>query len=165
LLNFQSARNATKTVPLRPSRLPDSGGIFTFANGVRMEEISRSVRQAKQAKIWDADCTCPYSPYGHVEGRTIMMTWQFDDVAFLLVVGLANRMLTRVIWANNMRTRGPIHGRHVSLFMVYMVVICKMIWGVRGVRPPDLPQHQSLCNTPLANIPANVSLLITKTFI
>jgi hypothetical protein len=76
LLNFQSVRNAMKIVPLRPSRLPDSSGIFTFANRVRMEEISRSVRQAKQAKIWDADCTCPYSPYGHVEGRTIMMTWQ-----------------------------------------------------------------------------------------
>jgi hypothetical protein len=54
-----------------------------------MEEISRSVRQAKQAKIWDADCTCPYSPYGHVEGRTIMMTWQVEDVAhsyWLMVV-------------------------------------------------------------------------------
>jgi hypothetical protein len=52
-----------KTVPLRPSRLPDSGGIFTFSNGVRMEKISRSVHQAKQAKFLDADCTCPYSPY------------------------------------------------------------------------------------------------------
>jgi hypothetical protein len=70
-------------VPLRPSRLPDSGGIFTFANGVRMEEISRSDRQAKQGKIWDADCTCPYSPYGHVEGHTIMMMWQFDDVVHI----------------------------------------------------------------------------------
>jgi hypothetical protein len=30
---------------------PDSGGIFTFANGVRMEKLSRSVRRAKQAKI------------------------------------------------------------------------------------------------------------------
>jgi hypothetical protein len=68
LLNFQSARNATKTVPLRPSRLPDSGGIFTFSNGVRMEKISRSVRQGKQAKFLDADCTCPYSPYGDVAG-------------------------------------------------------------------------------------------------
>jgi hypothetical protein len=88
LLNFQSARNATKIVPLRPSRLPDSGGIFTFANGVRMEEISRSVRQAKQAKIWNADCTCPYSPYGHVAGP-----YHHDDMvggrrgAFLLVGG------------------------------------------------------------------------------
>jgi hypothetical protein len=83
LLNFQSAQIETKTVPLRPSRFPDSGGIFIFANGVRMEEISRFDRQVKQGKIWDADCTCPYSPYGHVEGRTLMMTWHIDDVAFV----------------------------------------------------------------------------------
>jgi hypothetical protein len=62
-------------MPLRPSRLPDSSDIFTFVNGVRMEEISRSVYQAKQAKIWDADCTCPYSPYGHVVGP-----YHHDDV-------------------------------------------------------------------------------------
>jgi hypothetical protein len=80
-----------KTVPLRLSHLPDFGGIFTFANGVRMEEISRFDRQAKQVKIWDADCTCLYSPYGHVEGRTIMMTWH-------ICIGRlsANRMLTGV---------------------------------------------------------------------
>jgi hypothetical protein len=68
LLNFQSARNATKTVPLCPSRLPDFGGIFNFSNEVRMEEILRFVRQAKQAKFLDVDCTCPYSPYGDVAG-------------------------------------------------------------------------------------------------
>jgi hypothetical protein len=53
-----------------------------------MEEISRFDRQVKQGKIWDADCTCPYSPYDHVEGRTILLTWQFDDVAYfhLMVV-------------------------------------------------------------------------------
>jgi len=68
LLNFQSARNATKIVPLRLSRLPDSGGIFTFSNEVRMEKISRSVRQAKQAKFLDVDYTCPYNPYGDVAG-------------------------------------------------------------------------------------------------
>jgi hypothetical protein len=76
LLNFQSARNAMKTVPLRPSHSPDCGGIFTFTNGVRMEKISRSVRRAKQAKIWDADCTYPYSPYSHVAGP-----YHDDDVA------------------------------------------------------------------------------------
>jgi hypothetical protein len=37
-------------VPMRPSRSPDSGGIFIFANGVRMENLSRSVCRAKQAK-------------------------------------------------------------------------------------------------------------------
>jgi hypothetical protein len=60
LLNFQSAQNATKMVPLRLSRLPDSGGIFTFSNGVRMEKISRSVRRAKHGIFFYADCTCPY---------------------------------------------------------------------------------------------------------
>ena len=47
-----------------------------------MEEISRFYRQVKQVKI-GADCTCPYSPYGHVEGRTIMLTWQRGDVVHL----------------------------------------------------------------------------------
>jgi hypothetical protein len=56
MLKNESARNATKPVPLRPARLPDSGGIFTSSNGVRMEEISRSVRKVKQAKKGD-DCT------------------------------------------------------------------------------------------------------------
>jgi hypothetical protein len=104
LLNFQSARNATKTVPLRPSRLPDSGGIFTFANGVRMEEISRSDRQAKQGKIWDADCTCPYSPYGHVEGRTIMMMW-------CISVGCSLAHFDWLTWTSGMLTRVRFHGK------------------------------------------------------
>jgi hypothetical protein len=56
MLKNESARNATKPMPLRPSRLPDSGGIFTSSNGVRMEKISRSVRKGKQAKKGD-DCT------------------------------------------------------------------------------------------------------------
>jgi len=51
LLKFQSTQNAMKTVPLSPSRSPDSGDIFTFANGVRMEKLSRSIRRAKQGKI------------------------------------------------------------------------------------------------------------------
>jgi hypothetical protein len=50
MLKNESAWNATKLVSLRPARLPDFGGIFTSSNGVRMEEISRSVRKVKQAK-------------------------------------------------------------------------------------------------------------------
>jgi hypothetical protein len=71
---FQSARNAMKPVPLHPSRLPDSGGIFTLSNGLRMEKISRSVPQVKQAKILvlivqfvqsvQSDVEGPYRPYG-----------------------------------------------------------------------------------------------------
>jgi hypothetical protein len=81
LVNFQSARNATKIVSLHPSHLPDSDCIFTFANRDRMEDILQTVRQSKQTKIWDADSPCPYSLYVHVEGHTIMMTWQREDVA------------------------------------------------------------------------------------
>ena len=49
-----------------------------------MEEISQFYRQVKQVKI-GADCTCPYSPYGHVEGRTMMLTWQ--EVTWRTLVG------------------------------------------------------------------------------
>jgi hypothetical protein len=53
----------------------------------RMESVWRRYRdftaKSNREKFWDADCTCPYSPYGHVEGRTIMMMWQRDDVAHL----------------------------------------------------------------------------------
>ena len=69
MLNFQSSRNATKTVPLRLSRSPDSGGIFTFANGVRMEKLLRSVRQAKQAKFY-ADWAGRTATW---QGRTVLM--------------------------------------------------------------------------------------------
>jgi hypothetical protein len=44
MLKNESAQNAMKPVPLRTSRLPDSGGIFTLSNGLRMEKISRFVR-------------------------------------------------------------------------------------------------------------------------
>jgi hypothetical protein len=50
MLKNESARNATKPVPLRPSRLPDSGGIFTSSNGLRMRKLSRSDRKPKQVK-------------------------------------------------------------------------------------------------------------------
>jgi hypothetical protein len=81
LLKIQSARNVTKTVPLRLSGLPDSGGIFTLSNGLRMEKISRSVRQGKQAKKLvltvqsvRSDVAGSYRPYD----RTVV-TWQVLD--------------------------------------------------------------------------------------
>jgi uncharacterized membrane protein len=54
--------------------------------------------------------------------------------------------------ANGMRKRGPIHGRHVSLvvWVVVIIVVCKM-YGVCGVRPPDLPTAQTLIQTPITN--------------
>jgi hypothetical protein len=56
MLKNESARNLTKPTPLRPSRLPDSGHIFTSSNKICMQKISRSVRKPKQAKKGD-DCT------------------------------------------------------------------------------------------------------------
>jgi hypothetical protein len=52
MLKNESAQNLTKPTPLHLSRLPDSGGIIFLSNRVRMEKISHSVRQAKQAKFW-----------------------------------------------------------------------------------------------------------------
>jgi hypothetical protein len=42
-----------------------------------MKEISRYIRQAKQAKFLDDDCTCPYNPYGDVAG----LYHPYDDVS------------------------------------------------------------------------------------
>jgi hypothetical protein len=84
MLKNESAPNPTKPKPLRPSHLPDSSGMFTLSNGVRMEKISHSVRKVKQAKKifahcvvrtvrTDVDVACPYAdvvgPYRqHVAG-------------------------------------------------------------------------------------------------
>jgi hypothetical protein len=83
MLKNESAWNLMKPIPLHPSRLPDSSGIFTFSNGVRMDKISHSVRKVKQAKKkifdcavrtvrTDADVACPYSDTWHF--HTLM--WQ-----------------------------------------------------------------------------------------
>ena len=40
MLKNESAQNLTKPAPLRPSRLPDSNGIFISSNGLRMRKLS-----------------------------------------------------------------------------------------------------------------------------
>jgi hypothetical protein len=50
MLKNESARNPMKPIPLRPARLPDSGGIFTLSNRLRMQKLSRSDRKPKQGK-------------------------------------------------------------------------------------------------------------------
>jgi hypothetical protein len=68
MLKNESARNPTKPTPLRPARLPDSGGIIFMSNGVRMEKISHSVRKVKQAKKMLTGYRTRVSPYSD--------TWQ-----------------------------------------------------------------------------------------
>jgi hypothetical protein len=66
-------------MPLRPSRLPDSGHIFTSSNGLRMRKISHSVRKPKQAKKKMGDCTVRTVPRGRLTVqavRSIQLMWQ-----------------------------------------------------------------------------------------
>jgi hypothetical protein len=79
MLKNESARNPTKPTPLRPSRLPDSGGIIFLSNGVRMEKISHSVRQAKQAKFWMLTVPVRTVRTGHVSVRTGHVAGPYDD--------------------------------------------------------------------------------------
>jgi hypothetical protein len=64
-----------------------------------MEEISRSVRQVKQAKFLDADCTYPYSPYGDVAGSYHLYNDVSGGVMWHTLIGLwlTNQWMTPVI--------------------------------------------------------------------
>ena len=81
---------------------------------------------SQTGKKFDADCTSPYSLYGMTwQGRTDR-TMMCQVMMWQAIVGwqLLNREVTRVrLVANGMRTRGPIHGHHVSLVVWVMVVV------------------------------------------
>jgi hypothetical protein len=67
MLKNESARNPTKPTPLRPARLPDSGGIIFMSNGVRMKKISHFDRKVKQEKkMLTGQGTC----------QSVQLTWQ-----------------------------------------------------------------------------------------
>jgi hypothetical protein len=53
MLKNESAQNLTKPTPLRPSRLPDFGHIFTSSNRLRMRKILHSIQKPKQEKKGD----------------------------------------------------------------------------------------------------------------
>jgi hypothetical protein len=82
MLKNESSWNATKPIPLHPSRLPDSSGIFTFSNGLRMEKISHSVRKFKQAK--KLLTVQSVQPVRSLTWHVRMLTWQVHtgDVEF-----------------------------------------------------------------------------------
>jgi hypothetical protein len=71
MLKNESARNPTKPTPLRPARLPDSGGIIFMSNGVRMKKISHFDRKVKQEKNVDWA--------GHVSVRTADVAGPYAD--------------------------------------------------------------------------------------
>jgi len=147
LLNFQNARNATKMVPLRPSRSPDSNGIFTFTNGVRMEKLSLSVRRAKQAKNL------------MLTGQVVQLTWhrpyswrgsRIADVTLADVsCDVANSVADK--WANYIVTHGLIVDEwkgatwpnqwlpHGTLGLAIWFI--KIIWRPRGSTPGPPPPY------------------------
>ena len=50
MLKNESAQNPMKQIPLRPSHLPYFGGIFTFSNGFRTQNLSLFDRNPKKVK-------------------------------------------------------------------------------------------------------------------
>jgi hypothetical protein len=77
ILKNESARNLIKPVPLRLSRLPNSGGIFTSSNGLCMRKISRSAQKGKQGKKGDK-CIVRTVPCGMLTVqvvRSIQVMW------------------------------------------------------------------------------------------
>jgi hypothetical protein len=61
-----------------------------------MKELSRYVRQAKQAKFWMLTVPVRTVRTDTWQGRTIMMTWQVEDVAHFYWLMLTSRVLTCV---------------------------------------------------------------------
>jgi hypothetical protein len=80
MLKNESAQNPAKPTPLRLSRLPDFGGIFFLSNGVCMEKISHSVRQAKQEKFWMLTLPVRTVRTRHVSFRTRHVEGSYDDM-------------------------------------------------------------------------------------
>jgi hypothetical protein len=112
-----------------------------------MEKISRSVRQAKQAKFLDADCTCPYSPYspyGDVAGPYRPYGGDVVDIGWSI---LGESDVDTCHWvAYNRRTRGPIQGCHVSLTGWLRSSIYKMLEAA-GFDPRTSPPHRVFTNS------------------
>jgi hypothetical protein len=111
-----------------------------------MQKISRSVRQAKQAKFLDADCTCPYSlysPYGDVVGPYRSYGGDVEDVDWSI---LGESYVDMCHWVANNRTRGPIQGCHVSLTGWLRSSIYKILEAT-GFDPWTSPLHSVYTNS------------------
>jgi hypothetical protein len=115
------------------------------------ESVWRSYRDLfaePNRQKFDADCTCPYSPYeSHVA-----VTWPYirDDggtgrqVMWHVFIGSIVANMDCDTWhfgANDRVPRGPIKGCHVAP-RVWTIWSFIKIYGGHGVRPPDLPSMQ-----------------------
>jgi hypothetical protein len=94
-----------KLAPLRPSRLPDSGGIFSSSNGLRMSKISRSVRKAKHVKKGMTVQSVQSTWHDDYANRTVHTTDVANPGGDTCHLQEATRV--RQIWAYG-QTAGPI---------------------------------------------------------
>jgi hypothetical protein len=86
MLKNESAQNPTKPTPLRLSHLPDSDGIFTSSNGLRMRKLSRSDRKPKQVK----------------SQRSTGQKVNDDDISMLTVQEMMWHSLADIDWAGSL---------------------------------------------------------------
>ena len=92
----------------------------------------------------DADCTCPYSPYGDVAGSYRPYGGDVADVDWST---LGESDVDTCHWvANNSRTRDPIQGRHVSLTSWLRSSIYKILEAT-GFDPWTSPSHSIFTNS------------------
>jgi hypothetical protein len=106
MLKNESAQNPTKPTPLRPSRLPDSGGIFTLSNGLRMRKLSHSDRKPKQVK----------------SQRSTGQKVNVDDISMLTVQEMTWHSLADGDWAGLLT--GQTSGRQLDQSMVDKWHLC-----------------------------------------
>jgi hypothetical protein len=105
MLKNESAQNVTKPMPLRLSRLPDSGDIFTLSNGLHVDKISRSVRKAKQVKKGMTVQSVQSTWHDDYANRTVHTTDVANPGGDTCHLQEATRV--RQIWAYE-QTAGPI---------------------------------------------------------
>ena len=99
MLKNESARNPTKPTPLCLSRLPDSIGIFTLSNGLRMRKLSRSDRKPKQVKSQRSTSQKVNADVSMLNVQE--MTWH--SLADVDWIGFAD-------WADMWQAIGPVNG-------------------------------------------------------
>ena len=111
--------------------------------------------ESKRSKL-GADCTCPYSPYGHVEGRTFC--WLGRGVTWRLLVGcwLPNGMMTHVICSELKLDTWPNHWAPRVTILLANLVMCKSFGEPAGFDLGTSPHGQSLNTHALANCPSLV---------
>ena len=125
MLKNESAQNPIKPIPLRLSRLPDSDGIFTLSNGLRMWKLLHSDRKPKQVKSQRSTGQKVNVDVSMTSACRLCRRWR--GTLWLMVIGQVcwqgkhvagnwtSQWLTSGINpSNGEMPRGPVMGSHVA---------------------------------------------------